>query len=331
MMNYKDSGVDVEKGDLFVEKIKSFIRPTYNKKVISGVGGFCALYEVSENKWLAAGTDGVGTKVKLSQELNNHSTIGYDLVAMCVNDIICSGAKPSFFLDYLACGKLDLEVHSQLVESIANACMINECALIGGETAEMPGVYADGVYDLAGFAIGELHPNDFISGQKIEAGDTLIGLFSSGFHSNGYSLVRKLLRDDELELKREALTPTRQYYPIISKLMLNQKENIVGMAHITGGGFHNIPRMNEKMSYVITDVLSNSERPMVMNEIIDRSKMNFNDQYETFNMGIGFVLCVKNKTLAEQFLQSIGERYKVIGHVQNLNDVDDKDNLIFKL
>jgi len=326
MVNYKDSGVDVVKGDQFVEKIKSFIRPTYNKKVISGVGGFCALYEVSENKWLAAGTDGVGTKVKLAQELNLHHSIGQDLVAMCVNDIICSGARPSFFLDYLACGKLDLDIHATLVESIANACLINECALIGGETAEMPGVYAEGVYDLAGFAIGELHPNDHVSGKEIKNGDTLIGLYSSGFHSNGYSLVRKLLAADEIELKKAALTPTRLYYPIIKKMMEVQKNNIVGMAHITGGGFHNIPRMNEEKSYVITSVLENTERPAVMNEIIERSKMNFNDQYETFNMGIGFVLCVKDATMAGEFLSSIGEKYKVIGHVE-----DGKENLVFKL
>lgn len=326
MVNYKDSGVDVVKGDQFVEKIKSFIRPTYNKKVISGVGGFCALYEVSENKWLAAGTDGVGTKVKLAQELNLHHSIGQDLVAMCVNDIICSGAHPSFFLDYLACGKLDLDIHATLVESIANACLINECALIGGETAEMPGVYAEGVYDLAGFAIGELHPSDHVSGKDIKNGDTLIGLYSSGFHSNGYSLVRKLLAADEIELKKAALTPTRLYYPIIKKMMEVQKNNIVGMAHITGGGFHNIPRMNEEKTYVITSVLENTERPAIMNEIIERSKMNFNDQYETFNMGIGFVLCVKDATMAGEFLSSIGEKYKVIGHVE-----DGKENLVFNL
>ncbi len=326
MVNYKDSGVDVLKGDQFVEKIKSFIRPTYNKKVISGVGGFCALYEVSENKWQAAGTDGVGTKVKLAQELNLHHTIGQDLVAMCVNDIICSGATPSFFLDYLACGKLDLDVHSMLVESIANACLVNECALIGGETAEMPGVYAEGVYDLAGFAIGELHPNDFISGKAISAGDTLIGLYSSGFHSNGYSLVRKLLNEDEIDLKKAALTPTRLYFPLIKEILKNQKSNILGMAHITGGGFHNIPRMNEEKSYVITSVLENQERPSIMNEVIDRSKMNFNDQYETFNMGIGFVLCVKDQKIASDFLNSIGEKFKVIGHVE-----DHGESLVFKL
>jgi phosphoribosylformylglycinamidine cyclo-ligase len=326
MVNYKDSGVDVLKGDQFVEKIKSFIRPTYNKKVISGVGGFCALYEISQNKWLAAGTDGVGTKVKLAQELNLHDTIGQDLVAMCVNDIICSGATPSFFLDYLACGKLDLDVHAKLVESIANACLINECALIGGETAEMPGVYAEGVYDLAGFAIGELNPNDFISGKSISRGDTLIGLYSSGFHSNGYSLVRKLLNDDEIELKKAALTPTRLYFPLIKEILKNQKSNIVGMAHITGGGFHNIPRMNEDKSYVITQVLENHERPKIMNEIIDRSKMNFNDQYETFNMGIGFVLCVKDQQLACDYLKSQGEKFKVIGHVE-----DQGESLVFKL
>jgi phosphoribosylformylglycinamidine cyclo-ligase len=320
MLNYKDSGVDVEKGDLFVEKIKSFIRPTYNKKVISGVGGFCALYEISPDKWLATGTDGVGTKVKLAQRLNSHKSIGQDLVAMCVNDIICSGASPSFFLDYLATGKLDLEVHSDLVEGIASACQISECALIGGETAEMPGVYSEGVYDLAGFAVGELNPTQHISGDKIKAGDKLIGLLSSGFHSNGYSLVRKLINDSEDDYLEQALTPTRLYWPIIKKILANQFENVVGMAHITGGGFHNIPRMNENLTYVITNVLSHELRPEIMNLVVERSGMSFHDQYETFNMGIGFVLCVKDEERLTNFLNSIDEQHLLLGHVDNLKD-----------
>lgn len=330
MVNYKDSGVDVEKGDLFVEKIKSFIRPTYNKKVISGVGGFCALYEISKDKWLAAGTDGVGTKVKLAQDLNEHKSIGQDLVAMCVNDIICSGAEPSFFLDYLATGKLDLDIHSDLVEGIAKACGETECALIGGETAEMPGVYTDGVYDLAGFAIGELNPKDFISGKNIEKGNTLIGLYSSGFHSNGYSLVRKLIQPHETELKKQALTPTRLYWPLIKKILENQRENITGMAHITGGGFHNIPRMNEEMTYVIDKVPSSNEIPPVMAELVKRSQMNFADQYETFNMGIGFVLCVKDKNQISTFLQSLNEKYLEIGHIES-GSKNNSEPLVFKI
>jgi phosphoribosylformylglycinamidine cyclo-ligase len=315
MKTYKDSGVDVEKGDLFVEKIKSFIKPTYNKKVISGVGGFCALYEISPEKWLAAGTDGVGTKVKLAQDLQIHHTIGQDLVAMCVNDIICSGASPSFFLDYLATGKLDLTIHSDIVEGIARACIECECALIGGETAEMPGVYADGVYDLAGFAIGELNPLNHISGSNISLGDKLIGLHSSGFHSNGYSLIRSLINDDEIDLKKMALTPTKLYWPIIKKILNNQRENIVGMAHITGGGFHNIPRMNHKFSYIINNVLNESERPKVMNEIITRSNLDLNNLYETFNMGIGFVLCVKDQDQLNDFLIQENEKFIVLGNV----------------
>jgi phosphoribosylformylglycinamidine cyclo-ligase len=315
MTNYKDSGVDIELGDQFVEKIKSFIRPTYNEKVISGVGGFCALYEVSKDKWLASGTDGVGTKVKLSSELNIHDTIGQDLVAMCVNDIICSGASPSFFLDYLACGKLDLSVHADIVKGIANACKVSECALIGGETAEMPGVYAEGVYDLAGFSIGELNPKDFISGKKIEHGDRLIGIKSSGFHSNGYSLVRKLIKADERELMKEVLVPTRLYWPVLKELLKDQRENIRGLAHITGGGFHNIPRMNEDFGFVIENLPTDLDRPNFMNEIIKRSEMNLSDQYETFNMGIGFVFCVKDAKKLTDKLNSLDEGFVDLGRV----------------
>lgn len=315
MVSYKDSGVDIEKGDLFVEKIKSFIRPTYNKKVISGVGGFSALYEVSPDKWLAAGTDGVGTKVKLAADVNIHHTIGHDLVGMCVNDVICSGARPLFFLDYLATSKLDLNVHTDIVKGIAEACMISESALIGGETAEMPGVYPEGVYDLAGFSVGELHPNEHVSGRNIQDGDSLIGLYSSGFHSNGYSLVRKLVEDHEVELKKELLTPTRLYWPIVKTLLNTQRENILGMAHITGGGFHNIPRMNEEMGYVISQITLLENIPTSMKTIIERSKLDFHTLYETFNMGIGFVICTRNKDQLIETLKSMNEPYLELGHV----------------
>ena len=248
-MDYKEAGVDVEKGDAFVEKIKSFIKDTYTDEVVSGVGGFAALYSIDEDRYLAAGTDGVGTKVKLAQELNLHHTIGQDLVAMCMNDVICTGARPMFFLDYLACGKLDLEVHAKIVEGIAKACKEIKCALIGGETAEMPGVYAEGVYDLAGFAVGDVMKANWLGPDKVKAGDTLVGIASSGFHSNGYSLVRKLVKENETELKKELLTPTKLYVNQVMQLLKIQRDNIHGLAHITGGGFHNIPRMNEELGY----------------------------------------------------------------------------------
>lgn len=314
-MDYKEAGVDVEKGDLFVERIKNFIKDTYTDQVVSGVGGFAALYEIDEDRYLAAGTDGVGTKVKLAQELGIHTTIGQDLVAMCVNDVICTGARPLFFLDYLASGKLDLEVHTQLVEGIAKACKEVKCALIGGETAEMPGVYATGVYDLAGFCVGEVMKTNWLSPEKVSPGDTLIGIASSGFHSNGYSLVRKLVKDNETELKKELLTPTKLYVNLVMKLLKTQPQNISGLAHITGGGFHNIPRMNEDLGYEITNLPTDEFRPAAMNEIVKRSGMDKAKSYETFNMGIGLVIACKDATLLEKELTQAGEKFMTLGKV----------------
>jgi phosphoribosylformylglycinamidine cyclo-ligase len=312
-MDYKEAGVDVEKGDLFVEKIKRFIKDTYTDQVVSGVGGFAALYEIDEDRYLAAGTDGVGTKVKLAQELGIHDTIGQDLVAMCVNDVICTGARPMFFLDYLASGKLDLEVHSQLVEGIARACKEIKCALIGGETAEMPGVYATGVYDLAGFCVGEVMKKNWLSPEKVSAGDTLVGIASSGFHSNGYSLVRKLVKDNETELKKELLTPTKLYVNLVMHLLRTQAENISGLSHITGGGFHNIPRMNEDLGYEITTLPPDEFRTAAMNEIVRRSGMDKEKSYETFNMGVGLVIACKDPA---KLIQALGpEKNMVLGKV----------------
>lgn len=312
-MDYKEAGVDIEKGDLFVEKIQSFIRETYDSRVVSGVGGFAALYEIDEERLLAAGTDGVGTKVKLAQELGIHHTIGQDLVAMCVNDVLCTGARPLFFLDYLATGKLDLEVSTQIVRGIVDACKLSGCALIGGETAEMPGVYAEGVYDLAGFSVGEVNRSDLMDGSRTEAGQWIIGLKSSGFHSNGFSLVRKLIKDDEIELKKLALVPTRIYVKLIHSLLKAQRSNITGLAHITGGGVQNIPRINEELGYELTTLPGDTDRPAFMNEIIKRAEMSKAELYDTFNMGIGFVLTVKDLAQAKSFLEAAGETVLVLG------------------
>jgi phosphoribosylformylglycinamidine cyclo-ligase len=314
-MDYKDAGVDVEKGDLFVEKIKRFVGETYTERVVGGVGGFAALYEMDEERYLAAGTDGVGTKVKLSQELGIHHTIGQDLVAMCVNDVICTGARPLFFLDYLATGKLDLEVHAQLVEGIAKACKEIKCALIGGETAEMPGVYADGVYDLAGFCVGEVWKKDWLKAERVRPGDKLVGLASSGFHSNGYSLVRKLLGEGEAELKKELLAPTRLYVNQLMHLLRSQPGNIHGVAHITGGGFHNIPRMNETLGYAINTLPGDDFRPRAMNEIIRRSGLGTDQLYETFNMGVGLVIACEDPASLRRELEALGERGLLLGEV----------------
>lgn len=316
-MDYKEAGVDVEKGDLFVEKIKRFVGETYTDRVVGGVGGFAALYEMDEDRYLAAGTDGVGTKVKLAQELGIHHTIGQDLVAMCVNDVICTGAKPLFFLDYLACGKLDLEVHSQLVEGIAKACKEVKCALIGGETAEMPGVYAEGVYDLAGFCVGEVFKKNWLNAERVKAGDTLVGIASSGFHSNGYSLVRKLIKDNETELKKQCLTPTKLYVNLVQSLLKSQPENIHGVSHITGGGFHNIPRMNEDLGYDITNLPTDEFRPAFMNEIVKRSGMDKAKSYETFNMGVGLVIACANPDKLLAALKEQGEKCMILGKVSN--------------
>jgi phosphoribosylformylglycinamidine cyclo-ligase len=312
-MDYKSAGVDIEKGDLFVEKISSFIKETYDSRVVSGVGGFAALYEIDEDRLLASGTDGVGTKVKLAQELGIHNTIGQDLVAMCVNDVLCTGARPLFFLDYLATGKLDLEVSTQIVRGIVDACKLAGCALIGGETAEMPGVYAEGVYDLAGFSVGEVFRKDLMDGSRTGEDQWIIGLKSSGFHSNGFSLVRKLIRAEETELKTSALTPTRIYVKLIHALLKDQRENITGLAHITGGGLQNIPRINEALGYDITQLPGDNFRPAFMNEICSRTTMSKKDLYETFNMGVGFVLTVKDIDSAKAFLEKNGEQVLVMG------------------
>ncbi|MBS1959242.1 MAG: phosphoribosylformylglycinamidine cyclo-ligase [Bdellovibrionales bacterium] len=312
-MDYKSAGVDIEKGDLFVEKIGKFIKDTYDSRVISGVGGFAALYEMDEERLLASGTDGVGTKVKLAQELGVHHTIGQDLVGMCVNDVLCTGARPMFFLDYFATGKLDLQVSTQVVQGIATACKEAKLALIGGETAEMPGVYAEGVYDLAGFAVGEVLRREWINGSQAKAGQTLIGVRSSGFHSNGYSLVRALLKPADTELKKQLLTPTRLYTKTVMGLLSNQRDNITGIAHITGGGFHNIPRINESLGYEITRLPADQERPAAMNEIVSRAKLDREQAYKTFNMGVGMVFLVKDEVKALAQLQSLGEQPVVLG------------------
>ncbi len=282
-ISYKDAGVDLEVADALVDKIKARVQSTYGENVISGVGGFAALYKSGGGKILAAGTDGVGTKVKIAQSLNKHDTIGIDLVAMCVNDIICTGATPLFFLDYLAMAKIDLAVLDPIIAGITAACKECGMALIGGETAEMPDVYAQGEYDLAGFAVGEMDEADIIDGSKIKEGDALLALSSSGLHSNGFSLVRKLIRADEKDLLATALAPTRLYWRDIRDI----RKNARGMAHITGGGLGNIPRMNGGFDYVIDHLPA--PQP-VFTALAERSGLDAKELYETFNMGVGFVI-----------------------------------------
>jgi phosphoribosylformylglycinamidine cyclo-ligase len=313
-ITYADSGVDRDKGDLFVQRIQKMVRSTYTKAVKSGVGGFASLYEIGKGRYLAAGTDGVGTKLKIAQQLGVHDTIGIDLVAMCVNDVVCTGARPMFFLDYIGCGKLDLAASEGIIKGIVEGCKQAGTALVGGETAEMPGMYDDGEYDLAGFAVGEVLKKDLLDGTKLKAGDELIGLASSGLHSNGFSLVRKLIDPHETKLLNLALTPTRIYVKSALAVLGAKKFGVRGFAHITGSGFYNIPRINSKFKYVIHSL---PETPEIFPLLQERAKLDAKEMYSTFNMGVGFVIaCQKGKAEAlVKFLKKKGERAFLLGHV----------------
>lgn len=314
-ITYADSGVDRDKGDLFVQRIEKMVRSTYNKAVKSGVGGFASLYEIDKNRYLAAGTDGVGTKLKIAQLLGIHDTVGIDLVAMCVNDVVCTGARPMFFLDYIGCGKLELAASEGIVRGIVNGCKQSGVALVGGETAEMPGMYDEGEYDLAGFAVGEVAKKDLLDGSKLKEGDELIGLASSGLHSNGFSLVRKLLRAEETDLLELALTPTRIYVKNALAALEAKKFGIRGFAHITGSGFYNIPRINPKFRYVIDHV---PQPPQIFQVLQERAHLDAKEMYSTFNMGVGFVIaCQKGKGESlMSFLSKKGEKAFRMGSVK---------------
>lgn len=315
-ISYKDSGVDIEKGDLFVERISKMVKSTYNKQVVSGVGGFCALYAMDEDRYLASSTDGVGTKIKLAIELGIHDTIGIDLVAMCVNDLICSGARPMFFLDYFASSSLDLEVSEAVLKGIVEGCHQSQMALIGGETAEMPGMYQKGDYDLAGFSVGDVMKKDLLDGSRLKEGDTLVAIASSGFHSNGYSLVRKILETKQapLELKKACLTPTKIYVKPILALLQKHREKIKGIANITGSGFLNIPRINDKFDYHIH---TTAELPPFMKEVCVMSGLDEVELHRTFNMGVGMVIATDDpETIGREF-ELLGEKTFVMGRVHN--------------
>lgn len=313
-LTYKEAGVDIEKGDAFVERIKGFIKTTYDANVIQGVGGFAALYDLGEDRLLAAATDGVGTKLKLAIDQNNHKTIGIDLVAMCVNDLICSGSRPLFFLDYLACGKLEIDKHADIVAGIVEGCKQAKCALIGGETAEMPDFYSYGHYDLAGFSVGEVYKKNLINGSNIKEGDTIIGLPSSGFHSNGYSLVRKLIEEHENELKEKCLTPTKIYVQTITKLIKHFGKSVKGLANITGGGIHNIARINPRFGYEISKLPTLNELPQEMQIIVDRSSLSKEELYKTFNMGIGMAIITDRHEDMLEFLTEMNEKPFILGN-----------------
>lgn len=308
-LNYKDAGVDKEAGYKEVQLIKGFVERTKTSGVLSSLGGFSGLYQLDmknlQEPVLVSGTDGVGTKLKLAFMMDKHNTIGEDCVAMCANDIICQGAKPLFFLDYIATGKLVPEKMAEVVEGIAEGCLKAGCALIGGETAEMPGFYNEDEYDVAGFCVGVVDKSKIITGNNIKAGDVILGIPSSGVHSNGFSLIRKIVFDkmgfsvdkyiEELgkTLGEELLTPTRIYVKEILDLLM--KVEIKSISHITGGGFYeNIPRMLTNDTRAKIDV-NKIKTPEIFNLLMKWGNVSIEEMYSTFNMGIGMVLIVSGE------------------------------------
>ena len=325
-LTYKDSGVDKEKGYEEVQIIKEIVKKTHGKEVLTGIGGFAGLFkpEISDMKEpvLVSGTDGVGTKIKLAMELDKHDTVGIDLVAMCVNDVLCQGAKPLFFLDYIATGSLKPEKMADLVRGVAEGCTQSECALIGGETAEMPGLYKENDYDLAGFAVGIVDREKIIDGSNIKEGDVAIALSSSGVHSNGFSLVRAALdvanvklsdKFEDTTVGERLLVPTRIYEKEISALL--KEVEIKGIAHITGGGlYENVPRMLPENIGIEFD-LKESEIDSVFKAIQKWGNVETKEMFSTFNMGIGMVIVVDAKDVDKslEILQKIDPKAKKCG------------------
>ena len=329
-LTYRDAGVDIVAGDALVDRIKPMAKRTMRPEVLGSIGGFGALFELTgkyEEPVLVSGTDGVGTKLKLAFELNKHDTVGQDLVAMSVNDILVQGAEPLFFLDYFACGKLDVDTAADVVKGIAHGCELAGCALIGGETAEMPGMYPAGEYDLAGFAVGGVEKAEIITGEHIVDGDVVLGLASSGAHSNGYSLIRKVIEltrpnlDADFHgrtLRDVVMEPTRIYVKPLLALMKAHPGLVKGMAHITGGGLlENVPR-------VLPDGLTAELRadawqmPPLFQWLQGAGNIAANEMYRTFNCGIGMVVIVAREhaaTAADQ-LRAAGETVYELGRIR---------------
>ncbi len=316
-LTYKQSGVDRSAGDALVGSIASLVKKTQGSNVVSAIGGYASLYRLNSREYLAGATDGVGTKLRLAFDQNKHHTVGEDLVAMSVNDLLCVGARPLFFLDYFATGKLKPGIASKVIKGIAQGCLKAGCALVGGETAEMPGFYKNGEYDLGGFAVGIVDKKMVLPKKTIRKGDLLIGLPSSGFHSNGYSLLRKLLpsfKKDQKKLSQLLLTPTRIY--VKSVLPLIEKNWIKGLSHITGSGMLNIPRMSNRVSYEI-EIPKISELPVAMKKIFSLEKIEFSEMCRTFNMGFGMVLVIdpSKKNQVIKSLKRSGENPILCGSV----------------
>lgn len=336
-LSYKDAGVDIDAGEALVQRIKSVAKATTRSEVVGGLGGFGALCRIPQgykSPLLVSGTDGVGTKLKLALDLNRHDTIGQDLVAMCVNDLLVCGAEPLFFLDYYATGRLDVDVAETVIKGIGDGCQLANCALIGGETAEMPGMYQDDDYDLAGFCVGVVEEDEVITGANVATTDVLIALASSGVHSNGYSLVRKVIEvsgvdvnahtlDDGRVLADALMAPTRIYVKSVNAL---QKQlgnaNIHAMAHITGGGLtENLPRvLPDNLSAEID--LTTWEFPAVFKWLQQAGNIEQSEMVRTFNCGVGFVMVVPSdkKDDVLHFLKEQGEIAWQIGQIIERTD-----------
>jgi len=328
-LSYRDAGVDIDAGNRLIDRIKPIARATRRPGVLDSIGGFGALFEIPTDRYrqpvLVSGTDGVGTKLKLAMEIGKHDTIGIDLVAMCVNDLIVAGAEPLYFLDYYATGKLSLDMAEAVISGIGEGCVQAGCALVGGETAEMPGMYAGDDYDLAGFCVGVVEKTKIIGGSQVAAGDVLIGLASSGPHSNGYSLIRKIIEVSGADLSADfhgqslgetLLTPTRIYVKAL--LALLAKVDVHALAHITGGGLlENLPRVMPAGTQAVIDS-SRWQRPPIFDWLQENGNIVDDEMYRTFNCGVGMVLCVAEADVEQtvSLLSEQGENASVIGRIE---------------
>ncbi|OOF87051.1 phosphoribosylformylglycinamidine cyclo-ligase [Rodentibacter ratti] len=336
-LSYKDAGVDINAGNELVERIKPHVKRTTRPEVIGGLGGFgalCAIPSKYKEPILVSGTDGVGTKLRLAIDLKKHDTIGVDLVAMCVNDLVVQGAEPLFFLDYYATGKLEVDVAADVVKGIAEGCVQSGCSLVGGETAEMPGMYHEGDYDLAGFCVGVVEKSEIIDGSRVRSGDALIALGSSGPHSNGYSLIRKVIDVSGINpateqlagkpLSEQVLAPTKIY--VKSILSLIKQTDVHAIAHLTGGGFwENIPRVLPKNTKAVIDEKSWEWQP-IFKWLQEQGNISTYEMYRTFNCGVGMVIALPQDQVetALALLKQAGENAWLIGHIEHATDGEEQ-------
>jgi phosphoribosylformylglycinamidine cyclo-ligase len=339
-LSYKDAGVDIDAGNALIERIKGVAKRTRRPEVMTGLGGFASLFELPQGykqPVLVTGTDGVGTKLRLAMDMNKHDTIGIDLVAMCVNDLIVGGAEPLFFLDYYATGKLNVDIAADVVSGIGDGCEMSGCALVGGETAEMPGMYEGEDYDLAGFCVGIIEKEEIIDGSKVATGDVLIALASSGPHSNGYSLIRKILEVSNADLEQDLdgqplkdalIAPTKIYVKSVLKL-INASE-VHALCHITGGGFQeNIPRVLPATAKAVINTKS-WDLPPVFKWLQEKGNVDAYEMYRTFNCGVGMIACVPadKADAAIALLNAEGEQAWIIGHIEDAVEGEELVDLV---